>query len=139
MIVSQVMLTITFALLLASTLELTVGLTGSELLALPWKRLSAVATFVFLCEILVAGWVILKLKPTESVEMTAAPVLYEFSRLLLGYIAWCVPRRMLVLVKSNKLQGQASLALSGWIDRQPAVHSGLWKSLLRQASDKLHP
>ncbi len=115
MIASLLSLYVMFALLLASSLELTVGKLGAELLALPWQRISTVATFGFLAEILLAGWVISKLKPGESVEMTAAPVLYEFSRLLLGYIAWCVPRRMAMLAHKKELKGQASLALSGWI------------------------
>ena len=115
MIASLISLFIVFALLLASTLELTVGSLGAELLALPWRRMSTIATFAFLVEILLAGWVIARLKPSDSIEMTAAPVLYEFSRLLLGYIAWCVPRRMLILSQKKELRGQASLALSGWI------------------------
>lgn len=115
MLVSLVSLLLMFALLLASTLELTIGSLGDELFALPWQRLSTIATFVFLGEILLAGWVITKLKPEETIEMTAAPVIYEFSRLLLGYIAWCVPRRMASLAQKKELRGQASLALSGWI------------------------
>ena len=115
MIASLVSLCVMFALLLASTLELTFGALGSELLTLHWSQSSMIATFAFLVEILLAGWVVASLKPGESVEMTAAPVLYEFSRLLLVYIAWCVPRRMTLLAQKKKLDGQASLALAGWI------------------------
>ena len=115
MIASLISLFVLFALLLASTLELTFGALGSELLALPWSRISMIATFAFLVEILLAGWVVARLKRGESVELTAAPVLYEFSRLLLGYIAWCVPRRMALLAHKKALNGQASLALAGWI------------------------
>lgn len=115
MVASLLLLFMMFALLLASTLELTFGSLGAELLALPWPRLSTIATFTFLAEILLAGWLVAKMKPGESIEITAAPVLYAFSRLLLGYIAWCVPRRMALLAQKKELKGQASLALAGWI------------------------
>ena len=115
MVASLLSMFVLFALLVASTLELTFGALGSELLALPWSRISMIATLAFLIEILLAGWLVARLKPSESVEMTAAPVLYAFSRLLLGYIAWCVPRRMALLAHKKKLDGQASLALAGWI------------------------
>ncbi len=91
------------------------GALGDQLLALPWHRLTTAATFAFLAEILLAGWIIAQLKPSETIEMTAVPVVYEFSRLLLAYIAWCVPRRMALLARNKELKGQASLALAGWI------------------------
>lgn len=115
MLVSLISLFVFFSLLLASTLELTIGTLGSELLSLPWQRFSTIATFGFLAEILLAGWIMMKLKPDESIEVTAAPIIYEFSRLLLSYIAWCIPRRMALLAQQKQLKGQASLALAGWI------------------------
>ncbi len=51
MVISLLSLFFIFGILAASTLELTVGSTGSALLALPWQRLSTAATFAFLLEI----------------------------------------------------------------------------------------
>ncbi len=119
-------LIVTCALLgsvIASTVVLTLGPTGKELLQLNWKGLSRGTTFLFLTQMLLVGLGIsqtranLAAADTDSLSSATVAVLmlYIVGMATVAFIVWSIPSRLSWLSKKGQVTGHVSLAMAGWL------------------------
>lgn len=100
---------------IAVSLELTLGALGAKLLELNWRTIRGWATLCWLPQVALNVLIVLSGQVSESPLEAAAPFLFAFGMLVVGYIAWANPRRMVQLQQRGTVQGQASLAVAGWL------------------------
>ena len=100
---------------IAASLELTLGALGAGLLNLRWPVLARWASLWWAIQIALSGLILLKRRAVESPLETATPFLFAFGMIIVGYIAWCIPRQMVALSKRQEMQGQVSLAIAAWL------------------------
>ena len=102
-------------LTIAATLELTFGALGTALLRLRWTTIARWTTACWSVQLLLGVYIILSQQAAETPMQTAAPFLFAFGMMIVGYIVWCIPRRMLSLATRGEMQGHVSLAVAAWL------------------------
>jgi hypothetical protein len=100
---------------IAVSLELTLGALGQGLLQLEWRAVARWASLCWAIQLALNLLVIFSGRASESPLEAAAPFLFAFGMMVVGFIAWSIPRRMVELARRGAVEGQVSLALAGWL------------------------
>lgn len=102
-------------IVLATSFELTIGATGATLLRLNWRRLSRAASLCLLVQLAVSAIVITYRRDGATPVESLTPIFFALGMMIVSYIVWAIPRQMVALAARGPMQGQASLAVAGWL------------------------
>lgn len=100
---------------LAASVELTIGATGAVLLSLNWGRLAYMTTVFLLMQLGISTFLIVLHPAGETLADSLTPIFFALGMVMVSYIVWAIPRQMVVLAAKGRMEGQASLAVAGWL------------------------
>jgi hypothetical protein len=102
-------------IVLAACLELTFGATGATLLGRNWRPLARWSSLGLLLQLAASASVIISGREGATLVESLTPIFFALGMLVVGYIVWAIPRQMVALAAKGRMEGQASLALAGWL------------------------